>query len=193
MTRYAYLDPDDGSIAIDDIAPEEILSYPVADDTDPNDIYIKDGTVWAIPPRPDHPHVIFDISTDQWIDPRDPAQREIDLYQARYHTNTDRNLVFYRFSSAGAYPAAELADDATYFPATVEEYLNTLAPAEHDLVKAALKYEPKIWRLHPHLIGDVGVIGFIPWLLSEKAVNITDDQLDSIFEVPVPAPIYTGA
>lgn len=155
--------------------------------------YLDDGVFTAIPPKPDHPSVVFEKDTGAWIDPRDPGQIAVDLYQARYHTNTDKNMVFYRLSNEGAYPASELADDTTYFPATVEEYLETLAPAEHDLVKAALKYEPNIWRLHPHLIGDVGVIGFIPWLLSEKSVTITDEQLDTIFEVPVPAPLYTGA
>ncbi|SNT76705.1 hypothetical protein [Paracoccus seriniphilus] len=192
MTRYAYLDPDDGSIAIDDIAPAGITSYAVADNTDPNRIYIKDDAVHAVPLRPDHPFVVFDVATEQWVDPRDPAQIAVDLHLARYATNTDKNLVFYRLSAAGAYPASELADDSTFFPATVEEYLNSLPPAEHDMVKAALKYEPKIWRLHPHLVGDAGITGFVPWLAVQKGITITEDQLDQIFEVPVPEPIYAG-
>lgn len=87
---------------------------------------------------------------------------------------------------------AALADDSTYFPATVEEYLNTLAPAEHDAVKAALKHEPMIWRLHPHRIGDqaTGIQGFVPWLLADRGVTISPEDLDAVFGVIAPPPIY---
>lgn len=148
----------------------------------------NDGVFADIPPPP-HDWLVWDGTA--WVDPRDPAQIAVDLYQARYQTNTDKRLVFYRLATIGAYPVSELVDDTTYFPATVEEYLNSLDPGEHDTVKAALKYEPLIWRLHPYLIGDVGVQGFIPWLAAENAVTITEAQLDTIFDVPVPPPLYT--
>ncbi|MDB6177944.1 hypothetical protein PAF17_10570 [Paracoccus sp. Z330] len=201
MTRYAYLDPDDGSIAIDDIAPEDISSYVVADDTDPNDIYIKNGAVWAIPPRPDHPHVVFDVTTDQWIDPRSQAEYDGALHQARMATEISTSLAFLRFAEAGAYPMSQLADDTTSLPATVEEFLNLpeFSPAQHDLIKAGLKSWPTISRgntrlvgpLHPDDPGD-GLPYFVPWLASAKGITITDEDLDGMFEVPVPAPIYTG-
>lgn len=152
--------------------------------------YFWTGSTFAeLPPKPEE---WLEWDGTEWADPRDPAQIAVDLHQARYQTNTDKNLVFYRLAGEGAYPASELADDTTYFPATVEAYLSTLAPSEHDQVKAALKYEPLIWRLHPYLIGDTGIVGFVPWLLAEHSITITDAQLDTIFEVPVPPPLYTA-
>lgn len=147
-----------------------------------------DGAAWQVKPEP---WLEWDGTT--WVDPRDPAQIAAELYQARYHTYTDKNLVFLRLAQEGAYPISELSDDTTYFPARVEEYLNTLPTVEHDEVKGALKYEPNIWRLHPYLVGDPanGVVGAIPWLVTEYSITITDDQLDEIFEVPVPPPFYS--
>lgn len=178
--------PDEANLALNVEAGEVVVEGFYDDET-----YYRDGTVFQLPAKP-YDFLVFDPASETWTDPRDPAQIAVDLYQARYHTNTKKDLIFYRMSGLGAYPVSELADDTNYFPDTVEEYLNTLAAAQHDTVKAAMKYEDNIWRLHPYLIGDPGnaITGFIPWLSSEKNVTITPEQLDIIFEVPVPPPLY---
>lgn len=144
----------------------------------------------SLPPQPED---WYEWTGTEWADIRDPAQIVVDLHQARYRTNTDKNQVMYRLAQAGAYPMSQLSDDGSYFPLRVEQYLNSIPAAEHDIVKAALKYEAKIWRLHPYFIGEPAqsIQGFIPWLFMHHGVNITEDQLDEIFDVPVPPP-YAG-
>lgn len=165
----------------------EFQEYPAR----PSEHAIWDGEEWLV--RPPAPNEFCVWNGTAWEDTRIPTYYDDQLRQARYNTDTPKEAVFYALAQAGFIPMAELSDDTTYFPATIEDYLSSLTPAEHDLVKAAMKYEPNIWRLHEYIIGDAGagIQGFVAWLAAERSLTITETQLDEVFGVPVPPPLYT--
>lgn len=156
----------------------------------PEDDAYWSGADWIVyPPRPND---FCQWDGLQWVDPRDPAQIVEQTILARVATHAEKGHVLYELALTGAYPLSELADDTTYFPATIEEYLASIPAPHGDHVRITLKMEPQIWRMHAYVIGDPanGIQGFVPWLEAEKSITITEAQIDAIFEVPLPVPIY---
>lgn len=156
----------------------------------PEDPAYWDGSAWvAYPPRPND---FCEWDGSAWVDPRDPGQIIESAILARHATHAEKGHVLYQLALAGGYPLAELSDDSTYFPATVEEYLDSIPAQDRENVRVTLKMEPMIWRMHAYVIGDPGqgIQGFVPWLAAEKSVIITEAQIDAIFGVPLPVPLY---
>ncbi|WP_411838565.1 hypothetical protein [Paracoccus sp. ME4] len=84
---YARFDPITGDLTIQNRPPgafdEGCIFWEVPPGTDPNILYLKDGDLKFIPPRPQGHHWHFDRVSEAWIDPRTPADLEAELVGAR--------------------------------------------------------------------------------------------------------------
>lgn len=180
------------------VNPGEIVVEGIYDD----DTYYKNGAVLALPPRPAS-RVVFDPVAEQWVDARDAAQYEAELWQARQNTAIDIHVAMLRLAETGALGdpdliVGEIANRADGFPAVVDEFLSILPANVRDYVLAGMRTRP-IGRLDPRLTGPThpgdpgdGLPSFIPWLASEKGITITPEQIDAAFGVEV-EPLYVPA
>lgn len=155
------------------------------------------GAAWVV--RPPQPNTFAFWNGTAWVDPRSAGDYADALFEARVAAAIPPRLLMYRLAEAGAYPMDEVANYE--FPPTFEEFLSLpgFSTAQHDLIKGGLRSWPTIGRgetrlngpLHPADPGD-GLPYFLPWLATEKSVTITAAQLDAIFEVQLPPPLYTA-
>lgn len=133
-----------------------------------------------------------------WVEPRDSAQVEAQLHQARLIASLPTPMFLLGLAELGAYAVSEVSEYD--FPPTLDEFLSDpgFTSTEHDYIKAGLKSWPTIERantriegpIHPSDPGD-GLPYFTDWLATEKSITITSEQLDTMFNVDVPPPLYT--
>jgi len=177
--------------------------------------FLTDG--WSeLPPKPEEPHYWDDTANawityperpndycewngSEWVETRSQAEYDGALHHKRMQTVISTGLAIHKFAEAGAYPLSEIAADQVGIPATIREFIDLpeFPQLEKDLMLAYFKTMPTVPRsmtrvfgpIHPDDPGD-GYPSFVPWLASEKGVTISPELIDSMWNVPVPPPLY---
>lgn len=167
----------------------------------PVDPHYWNGTAWiTYGPQP-NPFCVFDRDAGEWVDPRSQADYDGALHHSRMHTEIPTGLAIHKLAEIGAYPMAEIANDAVGIPATIREFIDLpeFPQFERDLMLAYFKTMPTVPRsmtrvfgpIHPDDPGD-GYPSFIPWLATAKSITISAEQLDILWGVDVPPPLYSA-
>ena len=149
-------------------------------EADPSMHYVRDGEIVAFPPRPNS-WSRFDFAAQEWFDPRTAADMLAALYAAREATTLDKSTLLIRMAMAGMLPAedAEIAAGGV-IPPTIQAALDALPPEvfppEAQMI-ARIKWRSDnvISRVNPVIV------------LAAAALGVTDEQMDAIFDVQVPA------
>ncbi len=185
--RYAILDGH--RIVQTGEAPDDLIalqggdlpSMPVPEGIGQDSHYWDGAGFLPYPPRP-HDWLEFDPATGSWFDPRDAAKRDAELHQARDKTQIEKGALYLALARGGFLPWSDL-DGAHVIPPTIEAWFATLPEPERSQIRGTHIYEPLVWRLHPHVLA----------LAASSFMPMTDDQLDRVFGVPVPEPLYQPA
>lgn len=136
------------------------------------------GQALPLPPRPG-PWAAWNGS--EWVDPRTSADVQAALYAARAATSLDKSTLLIRMAMAGMLPPedAEIAAGGV-IPPTIQAALDALPPEvfppEAQMI-ARIKWRSDnvISRANPVIV------------LAAAALGVTDEQMDAIFDVQVPA------
>lgn len=145
---------------------------------DPDRYYWDGLTFVEYPPRP---MSWARWNGTEWFDPRTAADVQAALYAAREATTLDKSTLLIRMAMAGMLPAedAEIAAGGV-IPPTIQAALDALPPEvfppEAQMI-ARIKWRSDnvISRVNPVIV------------LAAAALGVTDEQMDAIFDVQVPA------
>lgn len=185
MIRYAILDTSGVVVGLGDAmtADDMIGSVPdghsttgLGDDEYPVPMaeYLgADERFHPLPPRPGR-WAVWDGS--DWTDPRTPADMQAKLYDARNATVLDKSDLLTRMFLAGIFDAENvLIASQGEIPPTLEPALQSM-PAEAQVI-ARIKWrsDTVISRVNPVIV------------LAAAAIGVTDEQMDAIFGVQIPA------
>ena len=177
-----------GEITSSGFSPDPANDQPLEDgealleghEADPSLHYVRGREIIAFPLRPNS-WSRFDFAAQEWVDPRTPADMQASLYAAREATTLDKSTLLIRMAMAGMLPAedAEIAAGGV-IPPTIQAALDALPPEvfppEAQMI-ARIKWRSDnvISRVNPVIV------------LAAAALGVTDEQMDVIFDVQVPA------
>lgn len=188
-----------GEMPEDDLAANMVEGEAYIEGAFPADQYrIVGESAVELPVKPE-PWLEFDFATGEWVEPRSQAEYDNALHYSRMQTEIPTGLAIHKLAEIGAYSMAEVANDEAGIPATIREFIDLpeFPQLEKDLMLAYFKTMPMLPRsmtrvfgpIHPNDPGD-GYPAFIPWLATAKSITITPEQLDILWNVPVPPPLY---
>ena len=146
-------------------------------DFDPSAFYIVNDAPVSYPPMPGS---WARWVGGEWIDPRTPAEAQAALFAVREATTLDKSTLLIRMAMAGMLPPedAEIAAGGV-IPPTIQAALDALPPEvfppEAQMV-ARIKWRSDnvISRVNPVIV------------LAAAALGVTDEQMDTIFDVRIP-------
>ncbi|TJZ86165.1 hypothetical protein [Paracoccus hibiscisoli] len=185
MIRYAILDDQGIVVGLGDAltADDMIGSVPdghtvtgMGDDEYPVPMAEYLGADEQFHPLPPRPGPWARWQGVEWIDPRTPSDMQAALYAARDATFLDKSDLLTRMFLAGLFDAENvLIASQGEIPPTLEPALQSM-PAEAQVI-ARIKWrsDTVISRVNPVIV------------LAAAALGVTDEQMDAIFGVTVPA------